>query len=623
MSSSELYLIREGRILLPANTWFPERAIGHANESTLAYLIPELEGKFREIVAEAEKLQQEFAEESDKIRLAAKLSRQRHYFSHAKAIGDYAPLFSALDRMEEEIRVLVDQVIEQKEAICKEAEALLESKEWKESTEKLRDLQKKLRDLPVVPDLRGEELKARFETAKDEFFRRKQASQEQFDQELLDNLDRKMELCEKAEALQHSTAWKKTTEAFAQLTEEWKQIGMVPRHRIEELWFRFSTAKDIFFARKREHIEEIKVEQDAHLARRNELIQQAEALKESRDWKKTTEAMNALMEEWKKTGRVNSEQGEEAWTRFNAARNFFFARKDEHYAGVRTQLEDNLARKMAIVECAEKLQDSNDFEGATKEFMDMLEEWKTIGRTAKEHGDEAWDRFMKARRRFFERKDAFRDQRRQEISKEIQERVARNRSFFNKVNRELQREEDLLYDVNDRLANLPATLRSYEKREELKEMVTEIEANINRMKAKLKDVREKIQQDEREMNFILRGPKKKEEKKEDKKEDREKQSKKEKPEAGAVTEPVGPAASEAPAYSSEVSDSSAAGSAPEVLPDVDAEASAAVAEEPVMEAPVSGEPAEDIPADSGDAEAAPPTPETSEPSASPSPEPEA
>ena len=69
-----------------------------------------------------------------------------------------------------------------------------------------------------------------------------------FELDLLDNLSKKIDLCEKAESLQHSTEWKKTTDLYIALNEEWKKIGMVPKHRVEELWFRFCAAKDIFFA---------------------------------------------------------------------------------------------------------------------------------------------------------------------------------------------------------------------------------------------------------------------------------------------------------------------------------------------------------------------------------------
>lgn len=516
MSQTQNYILRDDKVLLAPNAWWnEERVIAELKENNQQYSIEALIENFKSLEEKLQEVKTEFEQAPDKIRVAGKISRTKNYICNARAIGDYPVLLTQLDEMEVVIRQAIDENLQQKETLCKAAEELLESKEWKDSTEKLRELQKNFKDLAIVPDLKNEELRERFDKAKDEFFKRKQASFESFEQDLLDNLSRKIELCEKAEALQQSEEWKKTTEAYQELNEEWKKIGMVPKHRNEELWLRFNTAKDVFFNRKREHIEEIKTEHEGNLEKKLELIARAEAIKESTDWKKTTDEYNALMEEWKKTGRVSNEKNDEVWNQFQAAKNHFFKNKDAHYTGIRVQLEDNYARKMAIVEHAESLAKTNDFDAATQEFQDMFEEWKKIGRIPKEYGDAPWERFLKAKRDFFDRKDAFRDQRRKELSKDLYERVGRNRSFYNRLSRDLQREEELLFDVEDRLQNLPATLRSYEKREQYLEMMEEIKEKIESLKAKAKEVKDKIQQDEKEMNFILRGPRKKTDKSEE------------------------------------------------------------------------------------------------------------
>jgi hypothetical protein len=510
MTSNEFYSIKDEMVFVPANKWFDERSIGELKEANQQYTIASMQERFTELVDRVNELKKEFDEATDKVRLAGKVVRTKSYLCTAKAIGDYPSLLVQLDVMEEEIKKVVDQTLVQKEQIVKEAEALLQATEWKAATETLRNLQVQFKALPIVPDLKNEELKDRFEKIKDEFFKGKQASFESFEQDLLDNLSKKIDLCEKAEALSQSSEWKKTTDLYIAMNEEWKKIGMVPKHRIEELWFRFSTAKDIFFARKKEHIGDIITEQEENLVKKMALVEKAEALKESKDWKKTSDLYTQLMDEWKKIGRVPQEKSDEIWNQFLAAKNHFYQHKDGHYSNIRVQLEDNFAKKMAIVNHAEELQNSNDFESATQEFMDMFEEWKKIGRIPKEHGDGPWERFLLAKKNFFDRKDANREKRKAEVTKDIQERVSRNRSYYNKVSKELQREEELLFDVNDRLQNLPPTLRSYEKREEYLEMIEEIKEKVEELKAKCKEVKEKVQQDEREINYILRGPRKKE-----------------------------------------------------------------------------------------------------------------
>ncbi|MBP6625112.1 MAG: DUF349 domain-containing protein [Chitinophagaceae bacterium] len=514
MSSNEFYIIKDETVFVPSTKWFEERAIGELKEANQQYTLASMQDRFTELIDRVNEVKKEFDEASDKVKLAGKVVRTKSYLCTAKAIGDYPSLLSQLDLMEDEIKKAVEQALIEKERICTEAEALLQSTDWKEATETLRNLQVQFKALPIVPDLKNEELRDRFEKTKDEFFKGKQASFESFEQDLLDNLSKKIDICEKAESLSQSGEWKKTTDLYIAMNEEWKKIGMVPKHRVEELWFRFSTAKDIFFARKKEHIGEIIVEHEENLLKKMELIAKAEAIKESKEWKKTTEEYNQLMEDWKKIGRVAQEKSDEIWNQFLAAKNYFFQQKDGHYSNLRVQLEDNYAKKMAIVNSAEELQHSNDYESATQEFMDMFEEWKKIGRIPKEYGDGPWERFLLAKKNFFDRKDANREKRKAEVAKDIHERVARNRSFYNKISRELQREEELLFDVNDRLQNLPPTLRSYEKREEYLEMIEEIKEKVEDMKKKCKEVKDKIQADEREINYIMRGPRRTEPKQE-------------------------------------------------------------------------------------------------------------
>jgi len=535
MSETQLYFVRDENVFLPANKWFEERSIAELPDSNHQYIIASLEDRFQELFEKVNEVKKDFEAASDKIKLAGKIVRTKSYLCTAKAIGDYTTLLTVLDTMEEEIKVEVEKAIAQKEKLCLEAEELLKATEWKDATEKLRQLQVEFKATPSVPDLKNEEFRERFEKAKDDFFKGKQASFENFELDLLDNLSKKIDLCEKAESLQHSTEWKKTTDLYIALNEEWKKIGMVPKHRVEELWFRFCAAKDIFFAKKKEHIGDIVVEQEENLVKKLELVAKAESIKESKQWKETADEYAKLMEDWKKIGKVPQERSDEVWNAFLAAKNYFYDQKNHHFSKIKVQLEDNHARKMAIVNHAEELQNSMDFESATTEFMDMFDEWKKIGRVPKEYGDEAWERFQKAKKTFFDRKDENREKRKLELSKDIKDRYERNRSYYAKISRELQREEELLFDMNDRIENLPVTLRSYEKREEYLEVMEEIKAKVNELKEKAKEVKEKMYMDEREMSQIMRGPRKKEHQANEQK--KQNQPKKEKEAAVATDTP--------------------------------------------------------------------------------------
>jgi hypothetical protein len=499
MTENDIYFIKDNQVFLKANKWFAERPIGELREANHQNTIASMEERFSESVEKVNEIKKDFASTDDIIKLAGKVSRTKNYLCNTKAIGNYTSLFEELDILEAAIKVAVDENLAKKEALCIEAEALLEAKEWKAGTEKLREILNQYKELAIVPDLKNEELKDRIEKAKDSFFKLKQAKYESFENDLLDNLSQKIDLCEKAESMKESSEWKKTTEEYQALNEEWKKIGMVPKHRMDEIWLRFNAAKDVFFARKKEHFGDIKNEQEENLTKKLALVEQAESLKNSQEWKKTTDLFTALMDEWKKIGRVPQEKSDEIWNQFLAAKNHFYQNKDGHYGNIRVQLEDNYAKKMSIVNRAEELQNTMDFENATQEYMELFEDWKKIGRIPKEHGDEPWERFLKAKKNFFDRKDADRNQRRAENNKDAAERVAKNRSFYNKISRELQQEEDLLIDVQQRMEELPPTLRSYEKRDEYLETIETLKKKIEELKAKCKELKDKLNQDERTM----------------------------------------------------------------------------------------------------------------------------
>lgn len=508
MSAAMHYTIQDNSIFIPATPWFKERCIAAITESNKDYIIESLIERFRGLVEKVDDIEARFANEAEAPKLGGLIARTRTYIYTAIAIGDYTALLTRLDAMEAALKNNSHKIVEQKEALCVSAEALLAAEDSKEAAQQMKGLVQQFRDLPMGYDDRSTSLKRRFDAAKDGFFKRRQTAYDAQEQEMAANLQAKILICERAEALQQSSDWKATTEAYQQMNEEWKKVGFVPRHRKEELWLRFSTAKDVFFGRKKVHFETIKTEQDDNYTKKLALVEKAEALQNGTDWKKTAEAFKTLMEEWKQLGWAGQERGDAIWQRFLAAQDVFYKNKDAHYSKLKVGLEDNYARKMALVTHAETLQHSDDFDGATQEFADMFEEWRTIGRIAKEHGDAPWERFLAAKRHFFERKDAYRDAHKGSRINELTERMYKERGILNKLSKQLSSDEQLIVDVEARMANLPTSLRSYQKREEYLETLEQLKDNVANLRQEVEDLRYNIQQDEKELRYLQRPPKK-------------------------------------------------------------------------------------------------------------------
>jgi hypothetical protein len=526
MSEVLFHTVQGTKVMLNATKWFAEREIANVTEiSKLPHTIGFLTDKFTDLEGEVKLLMAEYITAPDKVKLAGKVNRTKNLLSASKAIGDFAKLFEQLEQCEKEISTVIADNVTKREELLKQAEEAIKEgpTSWKTATEKFTVISKSLKELPLVPDVRVEEIRVRFEQMKDEFFVKKQGHFEENEKILLDNLAHKIELCEKAEALQHSTEWKKATEEIQKLNDTWKTIGQIPRHRSDELWLRFNAAKDVFFAAKKVHYETVKADHGKNLEAKLALIEQAEALKDSRDWKKTTDAFTQLFEDWKKSGRVGDDKNDEVWNKFNAARNVFFKAKDEYYSSIKMNLDDNYTRKMVIVNRVEELANSTvvDWDGATTEVLEMMEDWKKIGRIPKEHGDGPWERFLAGKKKFFDMKDAVRAQRRSEGSKVLDDKLKRNRGYYNKLSRELELEKEVLLDFEDRLKNIHPGVRSFETKERYESIIEDARKKVEFLTNKLKDVKAGMDADDKEFKFLNRSFDKRDNKKDEHKSDRQ------------------------------------------------------------------------------------------------------
>lgn len=345
-----------------------------------------------------------------------------------------------------------------------------------------------------APQADGAEEGAKAEKTAEE--RRAEAEEAAKDQML--NLDKKLELCEKAEALQDSEEWRKTTEALNALMEEWKQIGKVTSfEKNDEVWSRFATARSKFFDRKRAHADEIQVEQEANLLKKQELLAESRELQHSTDWGPTTKRMIALQQEWEAIGRAPRKQNDAIWQEWKASRDVFFQAKKAHFANFKNELDDNYRKKQALTERAEELQDSSDWHGTTDELSHLMEQWKSVGPVPRAKSNEQWDRFNAARRAFFKRKDADRDKRREHYKLKEEGRLGQARLNLHDLEAELKDDEERLAEFKETLdAPMGEGKKDKELREHLLSLVAKLEAGIPRKRQQLELAKADVQQRE-------------------------------------------------------------------------------------------------------------------------------
>lgn len=486
----------QGELLLKEYRDYPERSVGTLNAENPDMLFKLLVEKFPEVEAKVTELVTEWNTEADKLKLVGKVERMKEYLHHANAVGDFHTIYKLVENLDKEITKLTEENYAQKLTLVQKAEELSDSVDWKETTEAFRNLAEEWKKIGHLDKKRNDELWGRLEAAKDKFFERKREHQEDLSKEMLQNLDLKMEIVEKAEKLAAADDWKKATDEFKELMEQWKKIGRTMHDKNEELWKRFTEANNVFFERKKQNFELIHKEQEDNYNAKMALVEQAETLKENTDWNETTQAFTGLMEEWKKLGRVPKEKSDEIWKRFNEARDYFFNNKRKNFEEFKLSLDDNYAQKLALLKRAEDLQDSTQWREATDELNELMTEWKKIGPVPRKHSNAIWERFLAARRNFFNRKDENREKRRHIVEKKEKERLNQTAGFVEKIRAELREEEEKLEDFKQGLENItPGMKKETELREHLIKLIAQTEHKIEHKK-------EKLQQAEKQLNAI-------------------------------------------------------------------------------------------------------------------------
>ena len=273
--------------------------------------------------------------------------------------------------------------LEAKTLLCEQAEKLMEETDVVAAINKLQALHQEWKEIgPVAKELR-EEIWNRFKEAStvirkrhQDFFEERKAREEE-------NLKKKTELCEQVEAittdnLRTFADWDAKTKEIIELQATWKTIGFAPQKMNTQIFERFRAACDKFFSLKAEYFRTMKEELNANLQKKRALVEQAEALKDSTEWKKTSDALIELQKQWKAIGAVPRKVSDDLWKRFVGACDHFFEAKNQATAGQREEQQENLEKKHAVIEQLKALAE-NAAEATAQKVRDLQAQWNAIG----------------------------------------------------------------------------------------------------------------------------------------------------------------------------------------------------------------------------------------------------
>ncbi len=419
-------------------------------ESAFAPLEDEMEQKIKELLGEFKEKRAEFNAEQDAVKqenLEKKLKiieeintiskdtdNINRQFSHVqqlqqefKAIGEVPSTstteiwksyqqtienFYDLLKINKELRDYdFKKNLEIKQQLCEEAEALDEENDVIAAFKKLQTLHDKWRETgPVAKDIR-EQLWARFKAASSVINKKHQSFFEERKASEKENAEAKTALCEsiekiETEGLKTYAAWDAATKQIIGLQEEWKKLGFASRKVNTALFTRFRKSCDEFFAAKAAFFKQMKEELANNLAKKTELCEKAEALKDSTDWKATTDALIALQKEWKTIGPVVKKHSDAVWKRFIGACDYFFEQKKQQTSSQRSIEHDNLkAKKEVIAQINAILNAEEEPEDAPQQIRDLMSKWQGIGHVPYKEKDKIYAQYKEAIDKAFEKFD--------------------------------------------------------------------------------------------------------------------------------------------------------------------------------------------------------------------------
>ena len=280
--------------------------------------------------------------------------------------------------------------------LCEAAEKLSTEEDVISAFHQLQKLHQEFRETGPVGKEEREEVWNRFKAASTIINRRHQQYFEGIKEREQRNLDEKTVICEIVEAMQQEQLhtfqeWHEKTEEILALQAKWKTIGFAPQKQNTKIFERFRAACDEFFKRKAEHFKSLKDSMTDNLEKKKQMCEQAEALKDSTDWKTTSDVLTKLQKEWKEIGPVSKKHSEAIWKRFVTACDYFFEQKNKAEASSRNIERENLDKKKAVIQKLNELNQEENPNGNT--VRELMKEWNSIGHVPFKDKDKVYKQY--------------------------------------------------------------------------------------------------------------------------------------------------------------------------------------------------------------------------------------
>lgn len=300
---------------------------------------------------------------------------------------------------------------EAKLAVIEDLKTLLDKQEDLGATfPAFRAIQDRWRAIGPVPATKFRDVNDQYQYYVEKFYDMVKINHELRDLDFKKNLEAKEAFCAAAEKLAENDNVVAAFHELQKLHEQWKEFGPVAKEYRDSIWERFKAATAVINKKYQAHFEGLKEQQAGNLAAKEALCVRMEEIaakevKSSSEWNALTKEIEKIQAEWKTIGFASKKDNRKIYERFRAACDVFFARKRDFYTEYKESMNDNLQRKIAIVEAAEALKGSTDWKKTADALIDLQKQWKEIGMVPRKKSDQLWQRFRSACDEFFAERD--------------------------------------------------------------------------------------------------------------------------------------------------------------------------------------------------------------------------
>ena len=299
-----------------------------------------------------------------------------------------------------------------KQAIIEELKAIVEGQEDVSAQfPAFRDLQNRWREAGPVPATAFRDLNDTYQFYVEKFYDMVKINRDLRDLDFRKNLEAKEAFCEAAEKLSENENVVSAFHELQKLHEQWKEYGPVAKEKREEIWNRFKAATAVINKRYQAHFEGLKEQQADNLTKKTELCEKTEEIAareitNTAGWNAASKEIEEIQAAWRRIGYATKKDNQKIYDRFRAACDAFFTRKREFYSGIKDNMNENLEKKVALIEQAEALKTSTEWKKATDQFIALQKQWKEIGAVPRKKSEALWKRFRAACDEFFAARDA-------------------------------------------------------------------------------------------------------------------------------------------------------------------------------------------------------------------------